>query len=97
MANDNDMIRRKDALAELDRHAKGTTTLSGQTFRTIQLGEAAAAIAALPADDRVAKLVEALRVIAQFKASTSVGQNVHSIWKMTDCACAALASWEAGK
>jgi len=64
--SDNEVIRRGGALAELDRHAKGTTTISGQIFRTIQLGEAAAAIAALPADDRVAKLVEAARAALQW-------------------------------
>jgi len=49
MTNPNDMIRRGDALAELDSNAKGTIRLGGQNFRTIQLEEAAAAIAALPA------------------------------------------------
>lgn len=49
MTNPNDLIRRGDALAELDSNAKGTIRLGGQNFRTIQLEEAAAAIAALPA------------------------------------------------
>lgn len=52
-----DLISREAALAELERHAKGTTTIGGQTFRTIQLAEATAAIAALPAATvRVRKL-----------------------------------------
>lgn len=47
--SDDDLIRRGDAKAELERHAKGGTTIGGQTFRTIQLGEATEAIRALPA------------------------------------------------
>lgn len=49
MTNDDDLIRRGDAMAELAKHAKGSTVIGGQNFRTIQLGEATDAIAALPA------------------------------------------------
>ena len=43
------LIRLSDVLAELDRHAKGSVQLGGQSFRTIQLHEAETAINALPA------------------------------------------------
>lgn len=49
MSKDDEMIRRGDVLATLDAHANGTINIGGQTFRTIQLGEATEAIAALPA------------------------------------------------
>ena len=47
--NDNDMIRRGDALLELWKHAHGKTILGGQVYRSITLQVADEAIAAIPA------------------------------------------------
>ena len=78
MANDNDLIRRGDAMeAVYDQHPEWTRD----------------AIAALPADDRVAKLVEALREIGDFNLLPSHGDP----FILRDHARAALAAWEAGK
>lgn len=44
-----DLIDRAQTSAEMVKHAKGTTVIGGQTFRTIKLEDALDAIAALPA------------------------------------------------
>jgi len=44
-----DLIDRSATSAEMVKHAKGTTVIGGQTFRTIKLEDALDAIAALPA------------------------------------------------
>lgn len=49
MTNPNDTVSRRAVLVELTKHAKGSTVIGGQTFRTIQLGEAATAVMAIPA------------------------------------------------
>ena len=100
--SDNDLIRRGDAQELVHdychaRTVEGRILKSPAVFTTHTGQDISDAIAALPADPRVEKLVEALRVIAQFNASTSDGQNIHSIWKMTERARAALAAWGAGK
>lgn len=44
-----DLIYRAKTSAEMVKHAKGSTVIGGQTFRTIKLEDALDAIAALPA------------------------------------------------
>lgn len=57
-----DLIDRAAASAEMVKHAKGTTVIGGQTFRTIKLEDALDAIAALPAQGvRVKPLVWSAR------------------------------------
>lgn len=101
--SDNDLIRRGDALAELVRHAKGTTTIGGQNFRTILLGEAATAISAIPATPvpDVAALVDALSRIENGtcgEADPDTGELVEC-WmgeeEMQEVARAALSAWGA--
>jgi len=48
-------------------------------------------------EDKLAKAVEALRVISQFNAVTNSALNVHSIFKMTDRARLVLAELEGGE
>ena len=84
MANDNEVIRRGDATAICQEARE-----SGEAdMRSI-----IAAIAALPADDRVAKLVEAAKAVLDDQRAgraairDDVSLRLH----------AALAAWEAGK
>lgn len=49
MTNDNDLIRRGAVLAELPKHANGTTMLGGQSYRSMTLEVALEAIRAIPA------------------------------------------------
>jgi hypothetical protein len=49
------------------------------------------------AEAKLAKAVEALKVIRQFNATTSNSTNMHAIWKMTDRARATLAEIEGEK
>jgi hypothetical protein len=70
------------------------------TFRREHLQNAVAnAIAAIPADDRVAKLVEALQSCPPTSNPTMSAQQhldaINAWWKLT--ARAALAAWETGK
>jgi hypothetical protein len=89
--SDNDMIRRGDAL-------KCVGMWESLWDRTTD------AIAALPADPRVEKLVDALREIASITVHS--GGDIHGVdrnmWKQAFCqaqdeARAALAAWEAGE
>jgi hypothetical protein len=59
------------AVGELARHAKGTVVISGQTFRTIQLGEAITAILALIPTDHAAAL-EAVKAQAREEAANEL-------------------------
>ena len=95
MANDNEVIRRGDVLALpvliIPYDAENVAALTAvDRYR--------AAIAALPADDRVAKLVEALR----FGVDLIEGDSFGSEWirgqaDFKRMARAALAAWETGK
>ena len=83
MSGDNDLIRRGDALQWVANW--------GREYK-----EAYREIAALPADPRVAKLVEALKVYGDpcdATETTPCGYKGHMCCKT---ARAALAAWEAG-
>jgi len=86
--SDHDLIRRGDAMEIV---GDGRLTWAG----------AADAITALPADDRVAKLVEALRHSAEGWANAIEldlipSQHLASASILRDEARAAIAAWEAG-
>lgn len=57
----NKLIHLDAALAALDSHAHGTTTLGGQTYRSITLEVAVEALQAIPAIDPAAIREAALR------------------------------------
>lgn len=60
---DDDLIRRGDVIAALDRHAKGDAVIGGQHYRTLTLEVASEAIAAIPADPTITAYREALRTM----------------------------------
>ena len=66
-----DLIPRDAAIAALDSHAHGTTTLGGQTYRSITLEVAVEALQAIPAIDPAAIRDAALREAAL------IAQNYH--------------------
>lgn len=59
-----DLIPLDAALVSLDSHAHGTTTLGGQTYRSITLEVAVEALQAIPAIDPTAIREAALREAA---------------------------------
>jgi uncharacterized pyridoxal phosphate-containing UPF0001 family protein len=71
MTNENELIRRGDAISELSKHAKGTTTLGGQNYQSMTLEVAIDAIAAIPAIDpaaiREAALKEAVKSLRDWQ------------------------------
>ena len=80
--NENDLIRRGDALKVAQDLA----------YLRIQIDDVAEAIAALPAYDRVAKLVDALRDMLAANMSCD-DDDIDAV----DKARAALEAWEVGK
>lgn len=86
MANENELIRRGDAISELSKHAKGTTTLGGQNYQSMTLEVAIDAIALIPAvaasqpSDPVVKADSGQRVTVK-PAKTAKGNNPPaSVW-----------------
>lgn len=66
-----DLIPLDAAIAALDSHAHGKTTLGGQTYRSITLGVAVEALQAIPAIDpaaiREAALKEAVKSLRDWQ------------------------------
>jgi len=84
--SDHDMIKRGDAAKAVEALWDSRRLIGGEMVRR----DVIATIAALPADDRVAKLVEALRWVEE-NAGFAHRDNIICV------ARAAIKAWEAGK
>jgi len=87
MTNPDDTVSRRAVLVALTKHAKGSIVIGGQTFRTIQLGEAATAVMALPAvaasqpADPVTNADSRQRVVTGWVIANGQGNRWRCVWK----------------
>lgn len=82
------LIHLDAALAALDSHAHGTTTLGGQTYRSITLEVAVEALQAIPTIDPAAIREAALKEAADHFASLAV---LRKMWSAAEVEKAILA------
>ena len=73
-----DLIPLDAALVSLYSHAHGTTTLGGQTYRSITLEVAVEALQAIPTIDPAAIREAALREAARIIVTHEMGTPMHS-------------------